>query len=255
MDTNSKEVSTNQHGPALNLKEIVQKHFEREYLRPVANHSRAAFEAVKELLIKKSGRLIFDSGCGTGESTAWLADQHPKSFVVGIDKSEFRLEKHPATAPDSPSKPKNYRLVRADLVDFWRLALAAEVRLQKHYLLYPNPWPKEKHLMRRWYAHPVFPTVLSLGGALEVRTNWKLYIDEMCEVLLEIGGISFHSGALNPQAVISPFERKFLASGHELLYCKVDLDDSDFPRTLEAPTKRAPLLQVSYRSVCKRPLL
>ena len=69
-------------------------------------------------------------------------------------------------------------MLQANLIDFWRLSVQTEWRLQKHYLLYPNPWPKKKHLQRRWHGHPVFPSILELGGELELRTNWKIYADE-----------------------------------------------------------------------------
>jgi hypothetical protein len=49
--------------------------------------------------------------------------------------------------------------VRADLVDYWRLLAEAGIGLARHYILYPNPWPKIGHLARRWHAHPVFPFV------------------------------------------------------------------------------------------------
>ncbi len=60
-----------------------------------------------------SGKLILDSGCGTGVSTIKLAEQFPGDLVVGIDQSENRLSK---------SKEKNNVLFfRANLIDIWLL--------------------------------------------------------------------------------------------------------------------------------------
>lgn len=41
--------------------------------------------------------------------------------------------------------------------------------------------PKIGHLSRRWHGHPVFPAMLELGGVLECRSNWKIYVlNEFC---------------------------------------------------------------------------
>jgi hypothetical protein len=111
----------------------------------------------------------------------------------------------------------NVWLVRAELTDFWRLLLwQPQAALQSgggdddsddankdaamttttmtlsvvhHYLLYPNPYPKQVRLNQRWYAHASFPILLQLlqlhcsgsgngGGSLTVRSNWRQYLEE-----------------------------------------------------------------------------
>ena len=44
---------------------------------------QAAFEALQRELGPNPRGLIFDSGCGTGESTRNLAERHPEARVVG----------------------------------------------------------------------------------------------------------------------------------------------------------------------------
>ena len=115
----------------------------------------------------RAGRpLILDSGCGVGQSTAKLALRFVDSYVLGIDKSAARLGR-------SPELPEDACLVRAELVDGWRLLASRGERLARHDLLYPNPWPKIGHLARRWHGHAVFPELLALGGVLECRSNWE----------------------------------------------------------------------------------
>jgi tRNA (guanine-N7-)-methyltransferase len=105
--------------------------------------------------------LILDSCCGVGESSRLLARAFPNHYVIGVDQSASRLARGGGRAAECPA---NLDLVRADVVDYWRLLHEAGVRLDRHYLLYPNPWPKIGHLSRRWHGHPVFPTLLELGG-------------------------------------------------------------------------------------------
>ncbi|HAY27541.1 MAG TPA: SAM-dependent methyltransferase, partial [Candidatus Accumulibacter sp.] len=119
--------------------------------------------------------------------------------------------------------PENLDLVRADLVDYWRLLHDAGGRLDRHYLLYPNPWPKSCHLGRRWHGHPVFPTLLALGGVLECRSNWPLYIAELCFAIETLRGHTVACERYLPAAALTPFERKYFASGHALWRCRVDL--------------------------------
>ena len=59
----------------------------------------------------------------------------------------------------------NAILLRAELSDFFTLvAYESDWMVHSHYLLYPNPYPKGKHLKRRWHGHPIFPVMLSIGA-------------------------------------------------------------------------------------------
>ena len=113
--------------------------------------------------------------------------------------------------------------MRADLVDYWRLMLDARIRLARHYLLYPNPWPKIGHLSRRWHGHPVFPAMLALGGVLECRSNWKIYVDEFCCAVERLTAQPIVCEPYSPEIVLTPFERKYLNSGHALYRAAVQL--------------------------------
>jgi len=93
----------------------------------------------------------------------------------------------------------------------------------RHYLLYPNPWPKIGQLARRWHGHPVFPTIVALGGELECRSNWRIYIEEFALALTQLSGQPLQCEAYAPASPITPFEKKYLASGHELWRCRADI--------------------------------
>ena len=97
------------------------------------------------------------------------------------------------------------------------------IRLAQHYLLYPNPWPKTDQLARRWHGHAVFPAVVALGGRFECRSNWRIYIDECAAALSMLTGASVAAEAYMPSNSITPFEQKYLASGHSLWRCVLDI--------------------------------
>lgn len=184
----------------------------------------AAFEKLETLLQRPVEGLVLDSGCGTGESTRLIARAFPDSLVLGVDKSLARLQR--AGAGSFPHREGNAVWLRADLTTFWRLALRAGWRLERHYILYPNPWPKPSALQRRWHAHPVFPDLLRLGGRLEMRCNWEIYALEFARAVNRVLGC--HVVPREPAAspVLSPFERKYRASGHQLYSVVVSPDSS-----------------------------
>lgn len=226
MDYHSKIVTSNQEGIHPDLEKRVRRYIEYPYTRPVAGHTLSAFQSIEKQVAADGRAIVLDSGCGVGESTIKLAQQYPNCLVVGVDQSEHRLSKNP-NYPEANAD--NLILLRADCVDFWRLALDAEWDIAKHYLLYPNPWPKKKHLLRRWHAHPVFPDLLRLGGELELRSNWLLYLQEFA-MALEIMGydtVNIETLELNEQdeaSFLTPFERKYASSDQAIYRLLVDVN-------------------------------
>ncbi|MCM8595872.1 tRNA (guanosine(46)-N(7))-methyltransferase TrmB [Accumulibacter sp.] len=224
---NSRVPESAQTGVHEQLPALLERHRATLYRRPVAEYSRRAFAAslsrVEE--VGPGCPLILDSGCGVGESSVHLARRFPGHYVIGVDQSAVRL----ARGRRSASRwPDNLDLVRADLVDYWRLLDTAGLRLDRHYLLYPNPWPKRAHLVRRWHGHPVFPTLVALGGVLECRSNWAVYVAELCLAVCSISGRECRCEDYVPLEPMSPFERKYLASGHPLFRMVVDLGSRRF---------------------------
>lgn len=223
----ARAVTTNQPDIYDKLEEVVRKYASTEYLRPIADHTRTAFvEAEKFVLnfyesagheggaVRGTYKVILDSGCGTGESTLNIAIANPDVPVIGIDKSAARLSK-------AGTAPQNMFLVRAELLDFWRLALekvkAGMWHIPYHALYYPNPWPKQSEATRRFHLHPIFPTLLQLGDAIELRTNWEIYAREFAEAArVATPDCSISSEAFEPERPITAFERKYKEARQQL---------------------------------------
>ena len=221
MHANSREIFSAQTGVHAHLATLVARHAATAYRKPIADYNQRAFDASMAYWRRHPGTgLILDAGCGVGLSTHHLAQQFPDHFIVGIDQSADRLARG---AGWSQPVPPNMLLVRADLVDYWRLLEAAGVRLARHFILYPNPWPKVGQLARRWHGHAVFPTIVALGGVFECRSNWPIYIDECAAALTQLTGTPVAAQAHATGAPITPFERKYLASGHALWRCVTTL--------------------------------
>ncbi|MFT5522026.1 MAG: tRNA (guanine-N7-)-methyltransferase [Enterobacterales bacterium] len=232
----SRIITSNQLGIHPELEAIVKKHIQQPFQKPISELNLLAFDKANEIYKKHQHNFILDSGCGVGESTYQLATKFPDAFVLGVDQSEHRLQSN-----NQWTLPDNAFLIQANLIDFWRLAVNSGWNVKRHYLLYPNPWPKKKHLQRRWHGHPIFPILKELGGTLELRTNWLIYAEEFKVALsllldkellekehlgkkllgkefVDVGFLSKQCqlSAYSPTSAITPFERKYQLSGQEL---------------------------------------
>ncbi|WP_458449274.1 tRNA (guanine(46)-N(7))-methyltransferase TrmB [Fibrobacter sp.] len=232
----ARAVTTNQPDIYDKLEEVVRKYASTEYLRPIADHTRIAFAEAEKFVLNfyeqkipacagmtmqgtdcaghTAYKVILDSGCGTGESTLNIAIANPSIPVIGIDKSAARLTK-------AGIAPPNAFLVRAELLDFWRLALgkvkAGQWHIPYHALYYPNPWPKQSEATRRFHLHPIFPTLLQLGDTLELRTNWELYAREFAEAArIAAPHCTIAREAFEPERPITAFERKYKEARQQL---------------------------------------
>ncbi|MCP4211408.1 MAG: SAM-dependent methyltransferase [Halieaceae bacterium] len=206
----SSPVNSNQTHLHPRLATVVQRHLHTLHRAPISDYSRRAYAHAVEALVSNPRPLVIDSFCGTGHSTALLAQRHPDHYVIGIDKSAHRLGKHRGNAcPD-------YCLLQANCEDIWALLAQDKLQAAYHYILYPNPWPKARHLQRRIHGHASLPCLLALGGQIELRSNWQLYVEEFGSALHLAG----HHGSVARVSVsdtpLSLFERKYRQSGHDL---------------------------------------
>jgi len=233
---NSRPVRSNQPGPHPRLAETVQRHLAEPWRAPLHGPSERAFEALeaRRRALGAQRPVVLDAGCGTGESTRRLAARHAEAVVIGVDRSAARLARVGAGGVTGEGR---VLWARADLATLWRLAVVERWPVAHHYLLYPNPWPKSAHLGRRWHGHPVFPHLLALGGLLELRTNWATYAEEFASALALVADTAAFDLALQneplprPTEPLSPFERKYAASGHALWRVRAALTGLKLPFT------------------------
>lgn len=203
------------------LQLLVQKHVAHEYRYPISAKQKVIFEEVVDILREQDKPIILDSGCGTGMSTVNLSEQFPDHFIVGIDKSEARLSRNRLFRARQSSREwtlhDNILLVRADCIAFWLQLAKTSISIARHYLLYPNPWPKPGHVQRRWQGHPVFPTLLRLSSYVEMRTNWLIYAQEWQAVIELLTNNHCELSEVTFQQPLSAFEKKY-RDARQLLY-------------------------------------
>ena len=116
---------TDQVVPHADLVKVVQHHQQNLWRKPCPQHTQVAFEQFLARYQRQPRPLILDSYCGTGMSTALLAEKHPDKWVVGIDQSAHRLTKHPHSAAG------NCLLLRAEAESFWRCLTEAGIQVSE----------------------------------------------------------------------------------------------------------------------------
>lgn len=213
-------VSSTQTDVHPRLQSCVRKHLESTWSQPLHFPSKESFGLLEKQGVFAGGRpLILDSGCGTGASTQQLAGIYPDHLVIGVDQSLKRLAKSGVNS--SILCIDNYVLLRAELATFWRLLLNSSISLERHFLFYPNPWPKPGHLSRRWHGHPVFPQLLALGGEIEMRCNWQVYAQEFARAVGFATNAEIYAKEIKPGKGITPFEQKYLERRQTLFSVRV----------------------------------
>lgn len=210
---NSTPVVSRQSGPHPRLSEIVQRQRIAQWRAPC---EEPVWWAALQQWWRSGAAPILDLGCGCGESVQRLGQRHPGQRVLGVDVSLHRLRRggHPLLEGGYELQPERGWL-HGDAALLLRLLTAAQWRSPLVCLYYPNPWPKAAQMRRRWHGHPAFVDLLRVADALELRSNWSIYVQEFAQGL-EICGWDSAIDSLESTAPLSHFERKYVASGHRL---------------------------------------
>ncbi|MBA3281450.1 MAG: tRNA (guanosine(46)-N7)-methyltransferase TrmB [Acidimicrobiia bacterium] len=126
---------------------------------------------------------VVDLGGGTGEATrAWALD-HPDHDVVAIEVHRSGIVR---LVQDLESAgPPNVRVIEADgtvVLGAWGAGGLAGFRA-----LFPDPWPKRRHLERRLVDVGFVNRATDLllpGGSMHLATDWDDYADQMRAALV-----------------------------------------------------------------------
>lgn len=213
----SKRVESKQTALHPSLAKYLTRHIDSAFRRPCAAHSYEVITRTLDELSAGFSSFVLDLGCGTGCSSLILGNSYPDSAIIGVDKSLTRVSKS-----KNYQLPKNVRIVRADLIDTISIISQSKWPVSLVTLYYPNPWPKKKHLLRRIYAHPIFPLLLALDSDIELRTNWSIFAKEFEFSCKYLGRKKVFYSHYCPEKPVSLFEKKYLESGHELFQVLVE---------------------------------
>lgn len=214
MENKSRKIHSDQKASHKDLLDFLDRYQKTSYLYPVGEKAKATGDEILKRQKHFEG-IILDMGCGVGESTFHLATMNPSQLVVGIDKSSSRLKRN---NDFKKSPPENFLLVEGNCIEYWQMFFQrkSDFKITKQYLLYPNPNPKIGDVKKRWHGHPIITLLTQLSGEIELRTNWEIYWREFNQVLEALSFSLETVECYAPENPISPFERKYRESQHDL---------------------------------------
>ena len=142
-------------------------------LRP--DLSKPAPQPLTALFAAPVREVWLEIGFGGGEHLAWQAEQHPDVGIIGAEVFEMGVIQL-ATRVDS-EKLENIRLYDEEAQDL--LAWLPPASIARAFILFPDPWPKRRHIKRRIVSPATLAAlarVMPSGAELRVATDIADYV-------------------------------------------------------------------------------
>ncbi len=163
-------------------------------------------------------------GTGKGRFLMELAKVHPGISYVGIEKYSSVLLRAIQKMEEEPLS--NVRFIRMEAEHILRYFTKGEV--DRIYLNFSDPWPKERHAKRRLVSREFldrYRALLKDGGHLEFKTdNRDLFdfgVEETEPAKWEIMEITYdlhHDEKMNRDNIMTEYEERFSSMGNPI--CK-----------------------------------
>lgn len=163
-------------------------------------------------------------GTGKGRFITELAARNPETNYVGIEKYSSVLFR--ATQKMERNPLANLRFIRMEAEHILRYFEKNEV--ERIYLNFSDPWPKERHAKRRLVSREFldrYRILLRQGGHLEFKTDNRDLFDfgvEQTEIARwEIMAITYdlhRDTEMNAGNIMTEYEERFSAKGNPI--CK-----------------------------------
>lgn len=173
-----------------------------------------------------SNPVWMEIGFGNGENLLQLALNHPQWNLLGVEVHRPGIGR--LLLALETQGVANVRLLQADAMEILRHYLRP-ASLQGLLVLFPDPWPKQRHHKRR-LVQAEFATLaaraLETGGLLQMATDWEDYAQQMLQVMDAVPELLNLAGAgqfapRQPGRPVTRFERRGQDLGHgvwEVLY-------------------------------------
>lgn len=173
---------------------------------------------------------VLEIGPGLGDLLIAMAAREPaKKFVaIELDKNRF----HRLMTRIEKNRLNNILLIQGNARLILPRYFAGENTFERLIILFPDPWPKDRHAFHRllsletlWY----FWFLLRSAGLLYLATDDEKYFSEIHSALAQIGGLKntlspHDSVQVMPELGATYFQKKWLAEGkvlHFMRYVKI----------------------------------
>lgn len=161
------------------------------------------------------GPLLLDIGVGDGAATVAWARARPDARVLAIEVHRPGLAKL-LTELDARG-PANVRVADADALEV--LAALAPGSVAAVRLLFPDPWPKRRHVARRMVDRAFAVQVadrLVPGGRFELATDWDDYAEHARTMVAAEPRLEPVHPATRPDRPETAYERRGRLAGRHI---------------------------------------
>ena len=168
--------------------------------------------------------LHLEIGTGKGRFIMQLAQEHPEINYIGIEKYSSVLLR--CLEKQEELQLKNLIFIRGDaeLINTY----FSEGEIDKIYLNFSDPWPKERHARRRLPSSEYlrrYDRILVQGGVIEFKTDnrglFDFAVEEVSQCAFEIAKITYdlhNDPVMSVGNIMTEYEEKFSKKGNKI--CK-----------------------------------
>lgn len=104
--------------------------------------------------------LTLEIGCGHGHYLTAYATQHPETTCLGLDLVSKRIRK--ANLKKEKRNLSNLSFLKAEVREFLE-AWPENLRAERIFILYPDPWPKKRHIKNRILQPGLLDSLCRIG--------------------------------------------------------------------------------------------
>ena len=176
----------------------------------------------KELFGDK--KVVFEIGCGSGESTVGFAKANPDTIIIAIEVHRPSISHLVETAHKEGLT--NIKVAYSDGVQVLR-DWVQDKSLTAIFAFFPDPWPKKRHFKRRIIQERFLSEIaakLKPGGYLHIATDWVPYAEWISEVFSKSSLFSGGVIARPDSRPLTRFEGQGISKDHavnDFRYLKV----------------------------------
>ncbi|SFA84830.1 tRNA (guanine-N7-)-methyltransferase [Acetitomaculum ruminis DSM 5522] len=168
--------------------------------------------------------LFVEIGMGKGKFIIENAIKYPKINFIGVEKYSSVLIRALEKLDKVENPPSNIRFMRFEAENIRDIFENGEI--EKIYLNFSDPWPKDRHAKRRLTARGFlekYYDVLDGNGKIEFKTdNTSLYefsLEEAKESSFDIEAFTtdlHNDETLNRDNIMTEYEKKFSEKGNNI---------------------------------------
>jgi tRNA (guanine-N7-)-methyltransferase len=181
----------------------------------------------KQLYFKNSNPIVVELGCGKGEYTIGLAEQHPENNYIGVDVKGNRIWTGAMQAKVANLQNVSFLRTKIDLIE--HCFSGGEV--DEIWITFPDPQPQKPRARQR-LTHPIFleryKRILKPNGVIHLKTDSTLLYEFTLNVIHE-NNLKLHWYTNNLYencpaergeliAIKTYYEKLFAAKGEDIKY-------------------------------------